>query len=83
MLVHGWVERSTERACHHPHMPPGGQKGPNPFLFLGLIVASFGSFALITKYRANTQPLSQSSRRSENPRAPLTASSREELNSKH
>ena len=84
MLVSEWEDDRAECAYRYSCMPsPGGQKGPNPLVFLGLIAASFGSFILITKHRANTQPLSQSSRRSENPRSPLTASSREEQNSEH
>lgn len=83
----GTIDRPRSRALvtvtkHSRMPPPGGRKGPHPFVFFGLIAASFGSFVLITKSRANSQPLSQSSRRPENPRTPLTASSREQLDSK-
>ncbi|KAH7921486.1 hypothetical protein BV22DRAFT_728207 [Leucogyrophana mollusca] len=46
------------------------RRGPNPFLFLGLSVASFGVFFYILKRREATHPASKQPRQLDNPLVP-------------
>lgn len=46
------------------------RKGPNPFLFLGLSVASFGVFYYIIKRRETVYPASKQPRQHDNPLIP-------------
>ncbi|KAG2079173.1 hypothetical protein BDR04DRAFT_997831 [Suillus decipiens] len=50
--------------------PPSTRKGPNPFLFLGLSLASFGIFYYIVKRRETAYPASKQPRQHDNPLVP-------------
>ncbi|KAH9914693.1 uncharacterized protein B0H18DRAFT_886695 [Fomitopsis serialis] len=45
-------------------------KAPNPFLFVGLSLASFGAFYFLARHRAATYPASQQPRQQDNPLVP-------------
>lgn len=45
-------------------------KAPNPFLFVGLSLASFGAFYLLARHRATTYPASAQPRQHDNPLVP-------------
>ncbi|KAH7908013.1 hypothetical protein BJ138DRAFT_409605 [Hygrophoropsis aurantiaca] len=46
------------------------RKGPNPFLFFGLSLVSFGAFLYIVKRREVTYPASKQPRQQDNPLVP-------------
>ena len=45
-------------------------KAPNPLLFVGLSLASFGAFYLLARHRATTYPASAQPRQHDNPLVP-------------
>ncbi|KAI0781280.1 hypothetical protein BD413DRAFT_462548 [Trametes elegans] len=51
-------------------MPPPSNKHPNPLLFLGLSLLSFGAFYATLRYRAVTHPASAQPRQHDNPLIP-------------
>ncbi|KAI0670711.1 hypothetical protein C8Q78DRAFT_1037521 [Trametes maxima] len=51
-------------------MPPPQNKFPNPLLFLGISLLSFGAFYATLKYRATTYPASAQPRQHDNPLVP-------------
>lgn len=51
-----------------PSMPP--RQGPNPWLLLGLSVASFAAFYVTVKHREQTYPASQQPRQADHPLVP-------------